>query len=418
MLLGFIAATVVLLISIWTIEKDVGNRFVSGGIFIAIFIPFEVFNISFTEYPLSKISPFSLYCTSVFFLYIFRTLFLGKKILFDRYMLCGFLYLIFVASTTYYNLGEKGFGTIIDNYLSPFMALTILVNERHKLKGKLNKRYMIVISTAAIYGVLEFILKTNILYGFIFSQMGWIDTQWNSAFHRSTSTIGHPLIAASVYIMALAFLEKNQKNYWLYFTLITMGTLSTGSRAGIAIVALIVLAKHVRLQQSKRSIIALSLIFTLSILGYLAGIFDQLIGRFANGEGSNTVRLQLLDYLPEIFKISMWGYGVGSSGDIALNIGFYNVIEVAWVALLIELGIWGLIASFITAYIIIKKYKLHNGNIVFLSSLFIMITSYNSISVHTPLIFLTVLILFIPKITHSERSNEESLRNNIYPAKV
>ena len=114
----------------------------------------------------------------------------------------------------------------------------------------------------------------------------------------------------------------------------------------------------------------------------------------------------------------MWGYGVGSSGDIALNIGFYNVIEVAWVALLIELGIWGLVASFALAYIIIKKYKLYDERLVFLGSLFLMITSYNSISVHTPLIFLTVLILFIPKAKTAERIYEKNLRNNINTAKI
>lgn len=418
MLLGFITATLILLISIWTIERDVGNRFISGGIFICIFIPFEIFNTSFTEYSLSKISPFSLYCSSVFILYIFRAIYLNKNIKFDRYILYGFLYLAFVIGTTYINLGEKGFGTIIDNYLSPFMAFAILVNERSNLKEKINKRYLFFVSAAAIYGTIEFILKTNLLYGFIFSQMGWIDTQWNSNFHRSTSTIGHPLIAASVYIMGLAFLEKTQKNYWLYFTLISMGILSTGSRTGIAIVAIIILAKHVRIQQSKRSIIALSLISIACIMGYLVGVFDQLIERFLNGEGSNTVRLQLLDYLPEIFRISMWGYGVGSSGDIALNIGFYNVIEVAWVALLIELGIWGLVASFALAYIIIKKYKLYDERLVFLGSLFLMITSYNSISVHTPLIFLTVLILFIPKAKTAERIYEKNLRNNINTAKI
>lgn len=418
MLLGFIATLAILMTSIWTIERDVGNRFISGGIFIAIFIPYEIFSVSFADNPLSKISPFSLYSTSVFLLYIFRALLLNKKLKFDRYIVYGLLYLIFVAGTTYFNLGGKGFGTFIDNYLAPFLALAILVNERNTLKEKLNKRYLLIISAAATYGILEFILKTNLLYGFIFSQMGWIDTQWSNTSHRSTSTIGHPLIAASVYIMALAFMDKTQKNYWLYFIIISMGTLSTGSRTGIAIVILIILAKHVRIQQSKRSIIALSLMCALSILGFLAGVFDQLIDRFANGEGSNTVRLQLLDYLPEIFKISMWGYGVGSSGDIALNIGFYNVIEVAWVALLIELGIWGLIASFLIAFLIIRSYKLHSGRLVFLISLFLMITSYNSISVHTPLIFLTVLILFIPKTRHAEGTHGKDLRDYIHTAKI
>lgn len=418
MLLGLITLTIVLLISIWTIGRDVGNRLISGGIFIAIFMPYEIFSISFTEYALSKISPFSVYCVSVFLLYILRSIYLHKTMKLDRYMLAGLTFIIFVAGTTYYNLGGKGFGTFIDNYLSPFLALILIVNERSNLKTKLNDRYLAIISIAAIYGILEFILKQNILYGFIFSQMGWIDTQWSSTFHRSTSTIGHPLIAATVYVMTLAFLDKQHKNYWFYFTIISIGVLSTASRTGIVMVILTVLAKHVRFKQSKRSIVALSVICTLSIIGFLVGVFDQIINRFVNGEGSNTVRVQLIDYLPEFFRISMWGYGVGSSGDVALNIGFYNVIEVAWVALLIELGIWGLTGSFLVAFLIIKNYKLRAGRDLFLLTLFLMISSYNSISVHTPLIFLAVLILFIPKLQYSEKTNGTFLRNNIHTTKI
>lgn len=333
-------------------------------------------------------------------------------------MFTGFIYLAFVAGTTYFNLGGKGFGTFIDNYLAPSMALFILVNERRHLKTTLRNRYLVIISIAAAYGTLEFILKQNILYGFIFSQMGWVNTQWNSSFHRSTSTIGHPLIAATVYVITLAFLDKSHKRYWFYFTIIGMGVLSTGSRAGVAMMVLIILAKHLRLQQSQRNVVALSTICVFVTLGYFTGLFDQLIHRFANGEGSNTVRLQLLDYISEILKISMWGYGVGSSGDVALNIGFYNVIEIAWVALLIELGIWGLVATFLVALMIIKSYRLRDGRTLFLISLFLMISSYNSISVHTPLTFLAVLILFIPKSKTLENKHGKSFRNNINPTKI
>lgn len=418
MLLGLITIIAVLLTSVWTIARDVGNRIISGGIFIAIFMPYEIFSISFTDFSLSKISPFSVYCVSVFLLYIFRSILLHKTLNLDRYMLAGLAFILFVAGTTYYNLGGKGFGTFIDNYLSPFLALILVVNERSRLRAKLNDIYLLIICIAALYGILESILKQNLLYGFVFSQMGWIDTQWSSTFHRSTSTIGHPLIAATVYVMTLAFMDKQQKNYWFYFTIISLGVLSTASRTAIVLVVFTLLAKHIRFQQSKRSIVAISLISALSILGFLVGVFDQIINRFVNGEGSNTVRVQLIDYIPEFFKISMWGYGVGSSGDVALNIGFYNVIEVAWIALLIELGIWGLMASFLVSSLIIKNYKLREGRNLFLLTLFLMISSYNSISVHTPLIFLAILILFIPKPQRLERKNGTVFRNNIHTTKI
>lgn len=418
MLLGSISIIFLLSISVWTFSRNTGSRFIMGGALIAVFIPFEIFNISFAGSYISKVSPFSFYCITVFILFIVKKKLLNKKLKTDSSAVAGILFASYVAVITYLNLGERGFGTFIDNYLSPLFAFLILINEKGKINQQSAKTILIIVSTAAVYGVIEALLKYNIFYGLIFQKMSWIETQWNSSFHRSTSTIGHPLIAASIYIMTLAFIDKNIKNYWIYFFAIGLGILSTGSRAAVLIMLLITLTKHVGIKQSERNIFAFLSIGVVLIGWYLIGAFDQLISRFAYGDGSTIVRTALIEYLPKIIRISFWGHGVGSSGDVANNIGFHNVIEVAWVALLIELGALGLIALFFVAFIAIKKHNLWHGKILFIVSLFLMITSYNSISVHTPLLFLAVLFLFTPNNRCLEKIYEKLHSNNIYTKEI
>ncbi|MNC33951.1 hypothetical protein D3C75_823630 [compost metagenome] len=269
-----------------------------------------------------------------------------------------------------------------------------------------------LICIAAMYGAFEFAIKKNILLESVFAQMSWINTQWNDSFHRSTSTIGHPLIAATIYLMGLALLETTNKKYWLYTSMLIVGVLSTGSRAGVVISVAVILSKHVRLRLSARDALGLSAMGIMAFMAYAAGLFDQILGRFVNGEGSTAVRTALFEFIPGIIRDNFIGHGIGASGVYAGEIGFYNVIEIPWIALIIELGVAGLAISLLVIVANLKYYKIWKSNIALLLATLLMISSYNSISVHSPVIILMVVMLFIPKINEARPAAINTLRLN------
>lgn len=403
MLLGLISITFSLVLAIWTLLKKTGNRFVIGIAVMILFFPLEFLTVSFPGAFISKVSPFAIYTFFVFSGYICLRLYFRKKVPISLIYSTNILYALAILFFTILSNGYVGLGTIFDNYLAPVMALYIVSNERHRISNASRKRVLTLISIAAIYGVIEFILGKNILLEFVFSQMEWISTQWNSSFHRSTSTMGHPLIGATIYIMALALLEKSNKKYWLYTSIFILGVLSTGSRAGIGLAIIAILSKHMSLRLSARDAIGLSAMFFVAFLGLIGGLFDQVLSRFMNGEGSTAVRTALFEFIPGIIRDNLFGHGVGASGAYAGDIGFYNAIEIPWIALIIELGVVGLIASLILATANLLHYKLWQSNTILLGSTFVMISSYNSISVHSPIITLVVVVLFIPTMKLSEK---------------
>lgn len=397
MLLGLASIVFSLALAIWTLLKNTGNRFIVGIGTMILFFPLELLTVSFPGSFISKISPFAIYTFFVFSGYFITRLYFNRKLSISLIYGTNIFYVLSILGLTILSNGYVGLGTIFDNYITPVMALYIVTNERNRITSKPGKRLLVLVSIAAFYGVIEFILGQNILLGSVFSQMEWINTQWNSSFHRSTSTIGHPLIGATIYIIALSILEKTNKRYWLYTCILILGVLSSGSRAGIALAAMVIVLKHMTLRISARDAIGLSVMLFVAFLGLIGGLFDQVISRFMNGEGSTAVRTALFDFIPGIIRDNFLGHGIGASGAYAGDIGFYNAIEIPWIALIIELGVFGLTVSLLLAIANLNHYKIWKPNIILLGSTFIMISSYNSISVHSPIITLLVVLLFIPK---------------------
>ncbi|MFZ6048999.1 hypothetical protein ACFW0H_23110 [Pseudomonas sp. CR3202] len=411
MLTGIAVAIIVALTSIWTAARDTGNRFVVCGTLILLTLPYELFKVSFAGTLASQHSPFALYCILIFSLYLAKSLAARRALKTNGAIVTAAAYVAFVICITFYNSGIRGFGTILDNYLAPLLALVILTNERHNIKTNTKYKIQKLICLAALYGVLEFALKHNIIYNSIFSQADWVSTQWSATTHRSTSTIGHPLLAATIYLSAVLLLNRKQRNYWPYLFILSLGILSTGSRTALVLLAASIILRTVQNSPSNKDIIAISGVTTFVVASYILGFFDQIIYRFNNSSGSDHVRLALIEYIPEMLKVSLWGRGIGSSGEIAYNIGFFNAIEIPWIALAIEIGIAGLLISFLAAYKIISSYGLWRSNLTFFAVLFIMLSSYNSISVHSPIAFFIALILFIP---NKETNKEPSSGKDIY----
>ena len=339
MLFGLTSIVFALALGIWTLIKNVGNRFTIGLSVMVLFFPLELLTTSFPEYFISKISPYAIYTFTVFVIYLCAKLSSGKNILITPIFSITAAFVMGILILTIARNGYVGLGTIFDNYMAPTMALFILANERHRITTKSSKKIIMLICIAAVYGTFEFAIKKNILLESVFAQMSWISTQWNESFHRSTSTIGHPLIAATIYLMGLALLETTNKKYWLYTSMLIVGVLSTGSRAGVVISIAVILSKHVRLRLKARDALGLSAMGIMAFIAYAAGLFDQILGRFINGEGSTAVRTALFEFIPGIIRDNFIGHGIGASGVYAGEIGFYNAIEIPWIALIIELGV-------------------------------------------------------------------------------
>lgn len=363
---------------------------------ISLTVPYEIFAIGFSGEMLSKISPYSVFIGTYFVAQVLIKSGLHRRqFIFPKTAAPFAGILLYLSVLTYVRQGSSGFGTIIDNHLSVFFLVYILASYQNKIILAPEKITLIAL-VVAMYAVIESSIAYNLIYQHLFSQASWVDTQWSSSLHRSTATIGHPLIAATVFLIFISSLNPaaNLKNLIIVFILL-LAVASTGSRAaiGLSIVSLLtqILAHH----RVSRSFFSAIIVSSLSVLFILTGYFDQLIDRFSNASGSDAVRLALFDIAGTAVRENLFfGQGIGSIGEYTYRIGFFNVLEMAWLTLAIEMGSMGLIFYIASWATLIVQQGLWRDNKTTVALLFVMLGTFNSIAVHTPIIVVFLIVIF------------------------
>jgi hypothetical protein len=311
-------------------------------------------------------------------------------------MVAFYFLFVYVIVLTFIYSGGKGWGTIIDNYIAVLLVMNFMAINKYKLNQVEFGTILKLISVSSIYMVIEFLIRFNIFHFWIFSNTGWAESQWEQGYHRSTGGIGHPLIAATLYLIFLPFIASVKSNYTvLLYAFAFMAIVATGSRAGF----FLALAYTFYLMQKRNEIGILSIYLLIAsfIAGFLFlfGFFDSIIYRTFNSEGSTAVRFAIFEIIEEVLSVGWFGNGIGTTGDFIENVAFWNAIEITWISFVIELGFFGMFAFIFSWIYYFVVNKVARPNLVMLVFLFVMVTSYNSLVVHTPIMFVLTIFVFL-----------------------
>jgi hypothetical protein len=388
---------IVIILAALSARKDIVNRFFLCSCICVFFIPYEIFSQSAGIGFISKISPFSLFIFSFYFFTIFLNTFhnpfsIHKSVI---PLLVLFLYVVLLTAS---NGTGKGFGTIIDNYLAVLLACNFLALHKARM-GEINVKHVLSVLLFSSFIILfEFLISYNAIYYYIFSESEWAESQWWFDSYRSTGGIGHPLIVSTIYLIFLPIvfnlhLKLNAKVF-LYFIFIST-IVATGSRAAFILAFAFSVYLVFKKNKLNRSLVffAVAMFFTFQL--YIFGFFDSLLYRMFNSEGSTAVRLALFGIIDDIFAVGFIGNGIGTTADFVAAVDFYNAIEITWASFIIETGFLGLLL-FIYSWLYFLRHNhiiQQNASVIFL--LFIMVSSYNSLVVHTPIMFIFSIFAFL-----------------------
>ena len=382
-------------VAAWSIRADSFNRFVLSCTFTVLFLPYELFSSFGPVEALRKISPFAFYVTIFAILSVFRTDFF-KYLRFHRSLIVYIVMFGYIVVLTYLNSGGKGWGTIIDNYLAVFLCCQFMVMNISRLGEIEYKKIIVMISISSIYMFLEFVANYNVFYTPIFSEAEWVESQWGMGYHRSTGGIGHPLIAASIYLIFLPFISNFKFKYTvLVYGLAFMAIVTTGSRSAFFLATAYTIYLIYKNNDVGRFSIYMGLAFLCTGFLFIFGFFDSIIYRTFNADGSTAVRLAVFDIVDEVIATGWFGNGIGTTAEFIERVSFYNAIEITWVSFIIEIGFLGLILFFLSWIFFFSLNKVLNSNSGMLILLFFMVTSYNSLVVHTPIMFILSIFVFL-----------------------
>lgn len=395
-MVSIFAIVFVLILSVFAAKKDIVNRFFVCSLVCVLFVPYEVLSQSDELGFASKISPFSLFVVVFYFLSYFfgsfRNAFVIHKSVFPLLIL--FLYVVLLTASN--NTG-KGFGTIFDNYFSIILTCNFLAFHKFRM-FEVNFNFVLkLILFSSFYIIVEFIVGYNLLYFHIFSNTEWVESQWWYDSYRSTGGIGHPLIVSTIYLMLLPLIVnfKLKLNYKIFiYAVVVLTIVCTGSRAGFFLALFFSIYLLFAKNKIERSLIYFFVSFFVVSQLYVFGFFDSLVFRIFNSEGSTAVRIALFGILDEVFEVGFIGNGIGTTADFIELVNFYNAIEVTWVSFVVEIGFLGLFLFFYAWYVFLKKSFVLKVNSPILFLLFFMVSSYNSLVVHTPIMFIFSLLAF------------------------
>lgn len=380
---------------VWLAIKKNINGFIYFCLIFSLVVPYEIFLIGFSGGLLSKISPYSILVIS----YICtRSALHPTTAVLKPSKLIAILTLLtlWFALNTYLKQGLTGFGVLIDNHITTVLLAHALWIDRNKITLRRGEIVNLVLGIA-FYSILEFAFQYNFIYNELFLQANWIDTQWSSSTHRSTATIGHPLIAATIFAITLASLRPRiNPRYFLAAIVLIMAIVSTGSRSALLLSLVLIPARLLIGLQLKQlffiSVCSVPVLLTLFGLGF----FDHLIYRIFNSGGSDIVRIALLKVIPLIVSDNLIaGNGLGSHGIYSERIGFFNAIESAWIALIIEIGVLGLILYLTCWGLLLNKIQLWKDNSAVIIVAVLMFSGFNSIALHTPMLIFLLIMLWL-----------------------
>ena len=242
--------------------------------------------------------------------------------------------------------------SLIEPYIVALAALFMVDDLAPPSRDFLRKSLHVIVLANALVGIFEFATQTRLFPYVISGELVIGDS-------RSTAILGHPLLNASTtgaYALCL-FLGGDPKvtPVWrvAFIALSLLGLIAFGGRTAIMATSLIIGAKFLwsfalfllgARVELKRMVIAM-LISPLLVIGAVgaayAGMFDTLIARFIDDNGSGKARVIVL----QLFDVFDFGdLLLGPRPDLLVStlnsFGIEIGIENNWLALMFNYGIW------------------------------------------------------------------------------
>jgi hypothetical protein len=247
--------------------------------------------------------------------------------------------------------GASGLPTAFENYVGPFLLFLFLIlyyfdDEAGYLR--VMRAFVCFILTAALYGIFEYVHGSNFFFKNLYADLYWFQSFEGDSYRISTF-LGHPLVNASYFLVALLLVPALFKSRLRYLAMLIFiaGIMVTGSRAsfviGIAAVCLFyVLKKDTYIGQLSRFGAIMGLLIVVLVLLFTTPLGQTIVDRFTTAEGSTLVRFISLGYLADsLMNPSLLGNGFGGSGDLSASVfhttdyGFEN----PWLLIILDLGI-------------------------------------------------------------------------------
>jgi len=343
---------------------------------------------------LANIYPHAIYGFFLLMLYAISSLFFKMRIvnIFKNTEILAIL--IFIAYSTGLSLlknGVKGISALTDIYIVPLFVYTFILRRSRKTTGNVMDYITGMAMITVAYSIIEFVLKKNFLMEPFFRYSSWHYSMSTTGYRIST-TIGHPLLVATIYLTILAAMNLGTKRDVLKYFVISVGVLLTGSRFGFLLLLLLTLVKIAQIRGfAKRIVITISLSF-IGLVLFQLGLFDIILGRFRSEAGSTNARLALIPFVLPILKRSLWGNGFSTAHSwMGETYSFPFLMENPWVMMIIDIGIVGTLLFTIMLISLFRKKTKAAKLIVFIFLL--MVSSYNSIASHTSsFLFLLVVM--------------------------
>lgn len=346
---------------------------------------------------------------------------------------------------TFFKRGVQGQPQCLENYLFPFIFfLNLLIYPKEEIYNFI-KIHITIIVIIACYGILEYIMKDNFLFGYLYSLS--FKSTWHQGFDsykfRITTLIGHPLNNAFYFLFALPYsLVLFKKPFNLFASLILLlAIITTGSRAGFALALLCIFIMYASVTVIASKLMKnIILITVIGLIGYFflffTGLGETIRLRFLTEHHSTQVRIiAFQNLIPLALKNFIFGRGMGTSHESLGEIyGANFAFENPWLMLIIDIGFILTFIYFILLAIPMFKYLTNILNFslekaIWFSLFFtlLMATSYNSFGVRGDQnysIWLNVSLLYIfsnyYEINHIKKIIEESSfreEKNIFPDK-
>lgn len=308
------------------------------------------------------------------------------------------MFILLTFSTCLFNSNLSTASFLSENFLGPYILFLLICTQFDTSKCvALQKFYISICFVVSIYGITEYLLHSNYLYGnVLYNTMEGYSTLLESDTLRIMTTFGHALVTAHAMLLALLFTinlykSDNSSSVLITYLLIIVFILTiflTSSRSALFILLIFLLYLY------KNNISFKSTLFTLfitsaitSVLFYIQGA--AFINRFTSREGilSSAVRLKALLSTSDIIKSSqLFDASFRKSKILSDNLVAKGIsFEIPWLMILVDLGIIPTmlyITSIISLTIgLLKLSRLNkDGNILAIISIvsLIMLSGYSS----------------------------------------
>ena len=317
------------------------------------------------------------------------------------------IFLLSIFFQTFLQRGAKGIPQCLENYLIPFMFFLFLLKIERKDFFSILKYYIAILVIIALYGIVEFIIKKNLIYDSAYAYSSMWYEQWWIGGYRISTTIGHPLKNATFFLFAFVMSNiYSKKKLYVYMLqlLFFIAIMCTGSRIGLILAIFTIIFSQVEIKFRSLNVFRYfkQYLFIILAIGISITLLTKtpigtlVLSRFETAHDSSLVRLTSINNAWEILcRHSIFGKGMGLSYDESAQIfGRLAGFENPWIMLIVDVGFITTLLYLCIFLKIIMFYTKSKGSvdreIIFLSFflMLIMVSSYNSFGSRNTINFL------------------------------